>query len=113
MTRETIFSKIIKEEIPCEIIYKDDKCIAFNDINPQAPIHILIIPKKPIESLSSLDKEDSALMGHLLLIVKQIAEDKQLKNWRTVINTGSESGQTVFHLHIHIIGGRKLSWPPG
>ena len=109
----TIFDKILSGEIPCEEVFNDDKCLAFKDITPQAPTHILIIPRKPIESLKEIQKEDQELLGHLLLKGTEIAKASGLESWRTVINTGEEAGQTVFHLHIHIIGGRKLSWPPG
>ena len=113
MIKTTIFSKIINGEIPCEKIYEDELCIAFNDIAAQAPVHFLVIPKKPVESLCNCEEEDQHLLGHLLLIGKKIAKSKNLKTWRTVINTGEESGQTVFHLHIHFLAGRKMSWPPG
>ena len=113
MTDTTIFSKIIKGEIPCDKLYEDEYCIAFNDIAAQAPIHFLVIPKKPIINLIYCEAEDINLLGHLLLIGKKIAISKNLKNWRTVINTGAESGQTVFHLHIHFLGGRAMKWPPG
>ena len=109
----TIFDKILSGEIPCEEVFSDDKCLAFKDITPQAPTHILIIPRKPIESLNQIEANDQELLGHLLLKGTEIANAAGLKSWRTVINTGKEAGQTVFHLHIHIIGGRQLSWPPG
>ncbi len=113
MTEETIFNKILKGEIPCDEVYKDEKCLAFRDIQPQAPIHILIIPRKPIKSLYEVSDKDAELLGHLLVASAKIAKQEGLSNWRTVINTGSEAGQTVFYLHIHIIGGRSLAWPPG
>ena len=113
MGKETIFSKIIKREVPCDEVYNDEQCIAFRDIQPQAPIHILVIPKKPLESLRSAKLEDKGLLGHMLLVSQNIAEKEGLKDWRAVINTGEGAGQTVFHLHIHIIGGRSLKWPPG
>ena len=113
MTATTIFNKIINGEIPCEKLYEDKYCIAFNDIAAQAPVHFLVIPKKPLVSLFDCFEEDKDLLGHLLLIGKNIAQSKKLKNWRTVINTGEESGQTVFHLHIHFLAGRRMSWPPG
>ncbi len=109
----TIFDKILSGEIPCEEVFSDEKCLAFKDITPQAPTHILIIPRKPIPSLKDIKKEDQELLGHLLLKSTEVANAAGLENWRTVINTGEEAGQTVFHLHIHIIGGRKLNWPPG
>ena len=110
----TIFTKIINREIPADIVYEDDLCLAFRDITPQAPVHVLLIPKKPVESLDSLDEDDQQLCGHLLRMVPKIASELELNNgYRTVINTGKEGGQTVFHLHIHILGGRDLQWPPG
>ncbi|MGD1807965.1 histidine triad nucleotide-binding protein [Dapis sp. BLCC M126] len=112
--QDTIFSKIIRHEIPADIIYEDDMALAFRDINPQAPIHILVIPKKPIPKLADAVAEDHALMGHLLLTAKRIAEEQGLQNgYRVVINNGPEAGQTVFHLHLHILGGRQMQWPPG
>ena len=113
MTETTIFSKIINGEISCKKLYEDEYCIAFDDIAAQAPTHFLVIPKKPLVSLIECMEEDKNLLGHLLLIGKNIAKSKNLKNWRTVINTGKESGQTVFHLHIHFLAGRKMNWPPG
>ena len=113
MTETTIFSKIINGEIPCEKLHEDEFCIAFTDIAAQAPIHFLVIPKKPVISLYECKEEDQDLLGHLLLIGKNIAKSKNLNTWRTVINTGEESGQTVFHLHIHFLAGRKMNWPPG
>ena len=113
MIKTTIFQKIINGEIPCEKLHEDEFCIAFNDIAAQAPVHFLVIPKKPIISLFECTKDDSDLLGHLLFIGSQIAKSKKLKDWRTVINTGEESGQTVFHLHIHFLSGRKMNWPPG
>ena len=113
MTETTIFSKIINGEIPCDKLYEDEKCIAFNDIAAQAPIHFLVIHKKPLISLIECLEEDKYLLGHLIFIGSNIARSKNLKNWRTIINTGEESGQTVFHLHIHFLAGRKMNWPPG
>jgi histidine triad (HIT) family protein len=110
----TIFSKIIDKEIPADIVYEDDLVIAFKDIMPQAPIHILVIPKKPITNLYSIEEEDQALLGHLLLTVKKVVEKIDLTSgFRVVINNGSDGGQTVNHLHLHILGGRSLQWPPG
>ena len=113
MSNTTIFSKIINGEIPCDKLYEDEFCIAFNDIAPKAPVHFLVIPKKTIVSLFECVEKDQNLLGHLLLIGSKIAKSKNLDNWRTVINTGEESGQTVFHLHIHFLSGRKMNWPPG
>ncbi|MBD1218926.1 MAG: histidine triad nucleotide-binding protein [Anabaena sp. CoA2_C59] len=111
---ETIFSKIIRKEIPANIVYEDDLSLAFTDINPQAPVHILIIPKKPIVNLATAEPEDQALLGHLLLIAQKVAAQAGLENgYRVVINTGIDGGQTVYHLHIHILGRRPMTWPPG
>lgn len=111
---DTIFGKIIRKEIPANIVYEDDLCLAFTDISPQAPTHILIIPKKPIPQLSAATSEDHRLLGHLLLKAKDVAEQAGLTDgYRLVINNGSEGGQTVYHLHIHILGGRSMQWPPG
>jgi histidine triad (HIT) family protein len=113
-TTDTIFGKIIRKEIPANIVYEDDLAIAFTDINPQAPVHILIIPKKTIAKLSDAESHDHALMGHLLLTVKRVAQQAGLDNgYRVVINTGADGGQTVDHMHLHILGGRQMSWPPG
>ena len=111
---DTIFGKIIRREIPADIVYEDDLTLAFKDVNPQAPTHILVIPKKPIPRLSESDAEDAALMGHLLMTVKQVAEQANLSNgYRVVINNGADGGQTVDHLHLHILGNRPMKWPPG
>jgi histidine triad (HIT) family protein len=111
---ETIFSKIIRKEIPADIVYEDNLAIAFRDVNPQAPVHILVIPKQPIARLSDAESQDHALMGHLLLTAKRVAEQVGLTNgYRIVINTGPDGGQTVYHLHLHILGGRQMHWPPG
>ena len=113
MTEETIFSKILKGEIDCDEVHSDKICIAFRDIQPQAPVHILVIPRKAITSLETATIKDKDLLGHLLLVSAKIAKEEGLTDWRSVINTGARAGQTVFHLHIHLIGGRDLTWPPG
>lgn len=110
----TIFTKIINKEIPADIVYEDDICLAFKDINPQAPTHILVIPKKEIPSLQEVKPEDQQILGHLLLKVSQIAKEQKLdKGYRVVVNTSDWGGQTVHHIHLHIIGGRQMNWPPG
>ncbi|MDR0311895.1 MAG: histidine triad nucleotide-binding protein [Acidobacteriota bacterium] len=110
-----IFCKMASREIPANILYEDDLCMVFEDINPQAPIHLLVIPKKHITSLNDAGDEDGALLGHLLGAVARAAKEKKIdgSGYRTVINTNAEAGQTVFHLHIHVLGGRRLGWPPG
>jgi histidine triad (HIT) family protein len=113
-TQETLFSKIIRKEIAADIVYEDDLALAFRDIHPQAPVHILVIPKQPIPKLADAESGDLALMGHLLLTVKRVAEQLGLSNgYRVVINSGNDGGQTVDHLHLHILGGRHMKWPPG
>jgi histidine triad (HIT) family protein len=110
----TVFQKIIDGEIPARIVYEDEHCLAFHDVSPQAPVHVLLIPRKPVVSLDELTEQDTQLSGHLLTMVPRIAEMLGLTDgYRTVINTGGHGGQTVFHLHIHIMGGRPLAWPPG
>ena len=110
----TIFDKIISREIPAEIVYEDDLCLAFNDINPQAPVHVLVIPKKPITSLAEINEQDAPLMGHLLVVLSKIAKQIGLESgYRTVLNTGPDGGQEVNHLHFHLLGKRALKWPPG
>lgn len=111
---DTIFAKIINREVPANIVYEDDLCLAFRDINPQAPMHILVIPKKPIPRIVDADRDDQALLGHLLLKAGEIAKAEGYGDaFRLVVNNGAGAGQTVFHLHVHILGGRGFSWPPG
>ena len=111
---DTIFAKIVRKEIPADIVYEDDLVLAFRDINPQAPTHILIVPKKPIPKIEEATSEDSVLLGHLLVKAKEVAAQVGLtEGYRLVINNGEQAGQTVFHLHVHILGGRPFSWPPG
>lgn len=110
---DTIFGRILRGEIPCDQVYADDQCLAFRDVHPQAPVHLLVIPREPIAQLSEAGPKHEALLGHLLLVAAQVARQEGLSSWRTVINSGAEAGQTVFHLHLHVIGGRPLAWPPG
>ena len=109
----TLFGRIIRKEIPADILYEDDLCLAFRDIAPQAPVHFLVIPKAYIPTLGEAQVNHQALLGHLLLKAAEIAKEQGLEGWRTIINTGDKGGQTVFHLHIHVLGGRTLTWPPG
>lgn len=111
---ETIFQKIIDKEIPADIIYEDEKSLVFKDINPVAPTHILIIPKKQIEKISDAEKTDQDLLGHLLIVAGKVARQLGVENaFRLVVNNGAGAQQTVFHLHIHLIAEREFSWPPG
>ena len=114
MSEKTLFERIMDREIPATIIYEDDHCIVFRDINPQAPIHVLVVPRKPIPTLDDVTDEDAALAGHLLLVARKIAAAEGLAGgYRVVINCGEHGGQSVDHLHVHMLGGRKLKWPPG
>lgn len=112
---DTIFGKIIRKEIPAQIVYEDDDVLAFKDIQPQAPVHILVIPKKPIPQLSMSTEADQSLLGKMLLTARKVAAEAGLDEggYRLVINNGVDGGQTVYHLHLHILGGRSLAWPPG
>ena len=109
----TIFGKIIRREIPADIVYEDDKALAFRDINPVAPTHILVIPKTEIVNIGEMTAEQSGLVGHLLHVCKLVAAQEGLSDFRVVTNSGAGGGQSVFHLHFHVIGGRALTWPPG
>lgn len=114
MSDKTIFARIIDREIPADIVYEDDRALAFRDIAPQAPIHILIIPKKPIDMIENLDDADEGLVGHLVVVAKKVAAQEGLTSgYRLVFNNGRDGGQTVFHVHLHLLGGRPLTWPPG
>ena len=112
---ETIFSKIIAREIPADIVFENDHVLAFRDINPQAPVHVLIIPKKPIATLNELADADAELVGQLFLAAKQIAADMGVAEagYRTVMNCNRDGGQDVFHIHLHLLAGRQMGWPPG
>ena len=110
---DTIFGRILRGEIPSDQVHSDDLCIAFRDVQPQAPVHLLVIPRQPLVNLADASAADGPLLGHLLLVAAQVARQEGLTAWRTVINSGADAGQTVFHLHVHVIGGRPLHWPPG
>ena len=111
---ETIFSQIIDRKIPARIEHEDDRCLAFHDVAPQAPTHVLVIPKKPIPSLADLEPADEALVGHLVMVATQLAAKLGLGDgYRLVVNCGRDGGQSVDHLHVHLLGGRALRWPPG
>ena len=111
---ETIFAKIIRREIPADIVYEDDLCLAFRDVNPQAPVHILVIPKQSIARLVDAGDDDQSLLGHLMITANKIATEQGIGDaFRLVVNNGASVGQSVFHLHLHILGGRSFTWPPG
>lgn len=112
--QETLFTKIITREIPAEIVYEDEYCIAFRDINPQAPLHVLLVPKQVIAKLSESTSSEKDILGHLMVIAPKIAAQEGFADtFRMVINNGAEAGQSVFHLHLHILAGREFKWPPG
>ena len=112
---DCLFCKMIAGEIPCNIVYENESVFAFRDIDPKAPTHILLIPRKHIRSINELGESDQTLAGELLLIAKKIAKDEGIdeSGFRTIFNTNSDGGQTVFHMHMHILGDRKMAWPPG
>ena len=112
-SNDTIFGKILRGEIPADRVFEDDRCIAFRDVQPQAPVHLLVIPREHLISLAQADQRQESLLGHLLLVAARVAREAGLNDWRTVINTGAGAGQTVFHLHVHVLGGRPMQWPPG
>ncbi len=114
MTEKTVFKKIIDREMPADIIYEDDRCLAFRDINPAAPTHVLVIPKQEISSVDELQEEHAALVGHLVLVARRLAHELKLEGgYRLVTNCGADAGQSVDHLHFHLLGGRAMTWPPG
>ena len=111
---ETIFAKIIDKEIPADIVYEDEQCVAFRDVNPQAPVHFLVVPRKAIDKLQNMTPEDEALIGHLHSVITKLADQEGIGDgYRVVVNSGVTAGQTVFHLHFHVLGGRPMHWPPG
>lgn len=113
--KSCLFCRIIAGELHAEKVHEDDRAVAFRDINPQAPVHLLVIPRKHVTSLAEAEQEDAGLLGHLLLCGRELARREGIleRGYRTVINTNREAGQTVFHLHVHVLGGRHLGWPPG
>lgn len=111
---ETIFTKIINREIPADIVYEDDLCLAFNDINPQAPVHFLVIPKKAIATINDITEDDRQVVGHLTLVAAKVAREMGIdqEGFRTVMNCNEFGGQSVYHIHLHVLGGKLLGWPP-
>ena len=115
MSEKTIFKRIIDGEIPADIVHDDEHCLAFRDVSPQAPVHVLVIPKKEIPSVETIADEDAALIGHMWMVIRNVARQEGLAEggYRVVVNCGKDGGQSVDHLHYHVLGGRALSWPPG
>jgi histidine triad (HIT) family protein len=110
---DTIFGRIARGEIPADVVYQDEHCLAFRDIDPQAPTHLLVIPRQSIARLSQSRDGDEELLGHLLRVAARVAADAGLADFRLVVNDGAAAGQSVFHLHVHVLGGRPMRWPPG
>ncbi len=110
---DTIFGKIARGELQADKVYEDDRAVVFRDINPQAPTHLLVIPRKAIATLAAADDSDAELLGHLLLVARRVAAEQGFKDFRLVVNNGAGAGQTVFHLHLHLLAGRSFQWPPG
>lgn len=114
MAEKTVFQRILDREIPADLVFEDDRCLAFRDIHPQAPVHVVVIPKKPIATLNDVTEDDEALIGHLFVAMRQIAARLGLhKGYRVVVNCGPDAGQVVMHVHFHLLGGREFGWPPG
>ena len=108
-----LFCKIISGEIPGEFVHQDDQCVVIRDINPQAPMHVLVIPREHMESLDEASQKEESLLGHLLRVGARVANEQEHESYRTVINSGAGAGQSVFHLHVHVLAGRSMNWPPG
>jgi histidine triad (HIT) family protein len=114
MAEKTIFQKIIDREIKADIVHEDDRVAAFRDVNPQAPTHILVVPRKHIDRIENMTEDDEGLVGHMVFVATQIAKKEGLDGgYRLVLNNGSDGGQSVFHIHLHLLGGRSFGWPPG
>ena len=110
---KTLFEKIADREIPADIVFEDDRAVAFRDLHPAAPVHVLVVPRKPIPRADAIEPHDEALVGHLFTVARRVAEQEGLSDYRLVVNCGEGAGQSVFHLHMHLLGGRDVGWPPG
>ena len=113
MTDPTLFEQIASGAIPADLVYTDETAVAFRDVNPVAPVHVLVVPRRPIPRADAVEPADEALVGHLFTVARRVAEQEGLTDYRLVVNNGAGAGQSVFHLHVHLIGGRPLAWPPG
>lgn len=111
--QKTLFQKIADKEVPADILFEDDRCIALRDINPKAPVHFLVVPRKVITRPDRIEPEDEALVGHLFTVARDVARREGLTDYRLVMNNGAEAGQSIFHIHLHVLGGRQMGWPPG
>jgi histidine triad (HIT) family protein len=110
---KTLFQQIADGEVPADVVYQDDRAVAFRDINAQAPTHVLVVPRKPIPRADAVGEADEALVGHLFTVARRVAGAEGLSDYRLVVNNGAGAGQSVFHLHVHLLGGRPFQWPPG
>lgn len=115
METDTVFAKILRGEIPADVVYEDDRCLAFRDVNPQAPVHVLVIPRETVVGIQGASAEQESLLGHLMLIAAEVARIEGISEtgYRCVVNAGRDGGQSVDHLHVHVLGGRPMAWPPG
>ena len=113
MPDKTLFERIADREIPADLVFEDDRAVAFRDLHPAAPVHILVVPRQPIPRADAVEPSDEALVGHLFTVARRVAEQEGLSDYRLVVNCGERAGQSVFHLHVHLLGGRDFSWPPG
>ena len=113
MAEKTLFEKIIDRRIPADFVHEDERCVVIRDIDPKAPMHLLVIPRKPIPTLNDLEPGDAPLIGHLFVVAARVAQQEGHQDFRTVFNCGEKAGQSVFHLHLHVLAGRPLTWPPG
>lgn len=115
METDTVFAKILRGEIPADVVYEDDRCLAFRDVNPQAPVHVLVIPRETVVGIQAAAADQESLLGHLMLIAAEVARIEGISEtgYRCVVNAGRDGGQSVDHLHVHVLGGRPMAWPPG
>ena len=115
METDTVFAKILRGEIPANVVYEDDRCLAFRDVNPQAPVHVLVIPRETIVGIQGATADQESLLGHLMLIAAEVARIEGISEtgYRCVVNAGPDGGQEIHHLHVHVLGGRRMAWPPG
>ena len=110
---KTLFQKIADGEVPADVVYRDERAVAFRDLHPQAPTHVLVVPRRPIPRADAVEEADEPLVGHLFTVARRVAEAEGLRDYRLVVNNGEGAGQSVFHLHVHLLGGRDFQWPPG
>lgn len=113
MPEPTLFERIVRGDLPADVVYEDDEAVAFRDLHPAAPVHVLVVPRRPIPRADAVEPADEPLVGHLFTVARRVAEAEGLADYRLVVNNGAGAGQSVFHLHVHLLGGRPFAWPPG